>query len=60
MKGYVTQTVFYSLTGNPFCEDKDCLLYNAHWQEGAIFVQLESGYEFCKRHTNFLRKELSK
>ena len=54
------QAVFYSLTGNPFCEDKGCRLYNAHWQEDAIFAQLESGYEFCKEHTKFLRKELSK
>ena len=57
MKGYVMQAVFYSLTGDPFCEDKGCRLYNAHWQEDLIFAQLESGYEFCQRHTNFLKNE---
>jgi len=54
MKGYVMQAVFYSLIGDPFCEDKGCRLYNAHWQEELIFAQLESGYEFCERHTKIL------
>jgi len=58
MKGYAMQAVFYSLTGDPFCEDKGCRLYNAHWQEELIFAQLESEYEFCQRHTELLRKEL--
>ncbi len=55
-KGYAMQAVFYSVTGDPFCEDKGCRLYNAHWQEELIFAQLESGYEFCQRHTKLLRK----
>jgi hypothetical protein len=53
-KGYVMQAVFYSLTGNPFCEDKGCRLYNAHWQEELIFAQLESPYEFCAHHGEIL------
>jgi len=53
-KGYVMQAIFYSLTGNPFCEDKGCRLYNAHWQEELIFSQLESGYEFCGQHARIL------
>ncbi len=57
-KGYAMQAVFYSLIGDPFCEDKGCRLYNAHWQEELIFAQLESGYEFCQRHTKLLRKEI--
>jgi len=56
VKGYAMQAVFYSLTGDPFCEDKGCRLYNAHWQGELIFAQLESGYEFCQRHTRLLRK----
>lgn len=54
IKGYVMQAVFYSLTGNPFCEDKGCRLYNAHWQEQLIFAQLGSEYEFCQRHSKIL------
>ncbi|MEE9365582.1 MAG: DUF6775 family putative metallopeptidase, partial [Dehalococcoidales bacterium] len=55
-KGYAMQAVFYSLVGEPFCEDKGCRLYNAHWQEDLIFAQLESGYEFCPRHAELLGK----
>jgi len=54
IKGYAMQAVFYHLVGNPFCEDKGCRLYNAHWQEELIFAQLESEYEFCERHTKVL------
>jgi len=55
-KGYVMQAVCYTLTGNPFCEDRGCRLYNAHWQEELIFAQLESEYEFCPRHSELLCK----
>ena len=55
-KGYAMQAVFYALVGEPFCEDKGCRLYNAHWQEDLIFAQLESGYEFCPRHAELLGK----
>ena len=58
-KGYAMQAVFYYLIGDPFCEDKGCRLYNAHWQEELIFAQLESGYEFCPRHNEFLDRELA-
>ncbi len=54
MKGYAMQAVFYSLIGDPFCEDKGCRLYNAHWQEELIFAQLEGEYEFCPRHTELI------
>jgi len=60
LKGYAMQAVFYSLTSDPFCEDKGCRLYNAHWQEELVFAQLESGNEFCRRHIKILeslRKE---
>ncbi|MFC1860594.1 DUF6775 family putative metallopeptidase, partial [Chloroflexota bacterium] len=54
MKGYAMQAILYALTGDPFCEDKDCRLYNAHWQEELIFAQLGGEYEFCGRHTRIL------
>ena len=56
VKGYLMQAVFYTLTGDPFCKDRGCRLYNAHWQEELIFAQLESGYEFCQRHSEFLAR----
>ena len=54
VKGYAIQAVFNSLTGDPFCEDKGCRLYNAHWQDELIFAQLESKYEFCGWHRSIL------
>ncbi len=56
-KGLAMQAVAYSLTsGDPFCDDKGCRLYNAHWQEELIFAQLESEYELCQRHAQLLKK----
>ena len=49
IKGYVVQTLFYHMTGNPFCDDPDCRLFNAHWQEEVLETQL-SQPEFCERH----------
>ena len=54
VKGYAMQAVFYCLTGEPFCEDRGCRLYNAHWQEELITAQLKSKYEFCERHDRIL------
>jgi hypothetical protein len=31
-KGYAMQAINHRLTGEPFCEDKGCRLFNAHWQ----------------------------
>jgi hypothetical protein len=55
MKGYVMQSVFYHLTFKPFCEDKNCRLYNAHWQEEIINAQLKGG-EFCVKHEHFFKE----
>lgn len=54
MKGYVLQAIFYHITGDPFCNDKNCRLYNAHWQEELIFAQLNGDYEFCRHHQEIL------
>lgn len=54
VKGYAMQAVFYALNGDPYCEDRGCRLFNAHWQADLIFAQLESGYEYCQRHSDFL------
>lgn len=53
MKGYVMQSVFYYLIHEPFCEDENCRLYNAHWQEKVINAQLKGG-EFCVKHEKIL------
>lgn len=56
MKGYVMQALCYHVTGDPFCKDRSCRLYNAHWQEEAIAAQIGGDYEFCPRHKAILRR----
>jgi hypothetical protein len=49
LKGYVLQAVHYLATGDPFCDDERCRLYNAHRQPELVRAQLEEP-EFCERH----------
>jgi hypothetical protein len=54
MKGYLLQALFYHATGNPFCEDPMCRLFNAHWQEDMLKAQLGGGKELCDSHEKML------
>jgi len=54
LKGYSLQALFYHIYGEAFCEDAQCRLYNAHWQEDALGAQLSGDYELCRRHTQML------
>ena len=56
MKGYILQAIFYQMGEKVFCDDKNCRLYNAHWQEELIQSQLDSPYEFCPTHRCILRE----
>ncbi len=56
VKGLAMQAVSYALADDPFCEDRGCRFYNAHWQEELIFAQLTSDYEFCPRHRQWLAR----
>ncbi len=61
MKGYVMQSIFFYLFNEPFCENENCRLYNAHWQEEVINAQLKNS-DFCKKHEkmiNTLKKQIS-
>lgn len=49
VRGYVLQPLFYHMTGEPFCDDEACILFNAHWQEEMLRAQVESG-SLCARH----------
>jgi putative metallopeptidase DUF6775 len=54
--GYVLQALFFFITeGNPFCNDINCRLYNAHWQEEVIHSQIRSK-RLCKMHAELLYK----
>jgi len=54
LKGYLLQALFYHATGNPFCDDPSCRLYNAHWQEEMLFAQLGGERELCRVHERML------
>jgi len=38
LKGYALQALFYHITGDPFCDDINCRLYNAHWHSMRFFM----------------------
>jgi hypothetical protein len=54
VKGYAMQAVLYQLTGEAFCGDPDCRLFNAHWQAELIHAQLEAERDYCRRHDEVL------
>jgi len=56
IKGPVMQAVVYLATGEAFCGDPACRLFNAHWQEEMIAAQLGEGPEFCERHAVLFRE----
>ncbi|UCE74731.1 MAG: hypothetical protein JSV56_03255 [Methanomassiliicoccales archaeon] len=55
VKGYILQAFFYHTTYEPFCDDTNCRLFNAHWQEDMIRAQLK-GNDLCERHEGILEK----
>jgi len=55
-KGYVMQAIFFHATGSPFCSDKNCRLFNAHWQKDMIYAQLDGKYELCPFHEKLLEE----
>jgi len=59
IKGYAMQALVYYLTGQPFCESKDCGLYNAHWQEDLLHSQL-TGNKLCNQHQKILDEIVQK
>lgn len=56
LKGYAMQALLFYTTGNPFCDDPECRLFNAHWQEDLIRAQLSGSYEFCPQHQVILNR----
>jgi hypothetical protein len=56
LKGYALQVVLYVLTGEAFCAEPDCCLYNAHWQEELIRAQLSPSPALCARHQGLLER----
>lgn len=53
LKGLSLQAVLYHLTIDPFCENRSCRLFNAHWQEDLMRSQVLDG-KLCKKHAKQL------
>ncbi len=53
VEGYLLQAIMYYETGEAFCENKDCRLFNAHWQKDLFFSQLENK-KLCEKHPEVL------
>jgi hypothetical protein len=54
--GYVLQALFFFISnGDPFCNDRNCRLFDAHWQEELIHSQIEN-QKLCKKHASLLHQ----
>ena len=53
VEGYVLQAIMYYETGDAFCENSDCRLYNAHWQKDLFRTQIKNNF-FCDVHQQIL------
>ena len=53
IEGYLMQAVFYFISGDPFCKNKKCRLFNSHWQKDLLFSQIKSG-KLCSEHQEIL------
>lgn len=54
IEGYLLQAIMYYETGDAFCENKECRLYNAHWQKDLLYSQLENK-KLCNKHQENLK-----
>ena len=55
VKGYLLQSIIYYETGDPFCDNKKCRLFNSHWQKDLFYTQIENK-KFCKKHLELINK----
>ena len=55
VEGYILQAIVYHETGDPFCKNKKCRLFNAHWQRDLLYSQIENP-TMCKRHLKIINK----
>jgi hypothetical protein len=54
LKGLALQAVLFHLTLAPFCDDRRCRLFNAHWQDDLIRSQLRPR-GLCRRHSRQIK-----
>lgn len=59
VEGILLQIIFYYETGDVFCEDNQCRLFNAHWQKDLFISQIENK-KICEKHEKVLSKMKNK
>jgi hypothetical protein len=59
IEGYLLQAIFYYETGEPFCNNSSCRLFNAHWQKDLLHSQLHES-KLCEIHQKVLKKIIQK
>lgn len=57
VEGYLLQAVFYEETGDPFCDNVNCRLFNAHWQKDLLESQVTNP-KLCKKCNEELERFL--
>ena len=57
VEGYFLQAFLYYESGEAFCADKDCRLFNAHWQRDLLHSQLENG-KMCDKHEKMILEKV--
>lgn len=53
--GTLLKGFFYYRTGSPFCDNPNCILYDAHWQSELINSHREEPYLICQEHLKTLK-----
>ena len=54
IEGLILQSLFYFVnSGDPFCKDRNCRFFNAHYHEDAIRTSIQK--TTCKSHTLMLK-----
>ena len=55
VEGYALQAIFYYETGDAFCDNDQCRLFNSHWQKD-LFISQVDNKKMCKKHEEILIK----
>ena len=59
VEGILLQIIFYYETGDAFCDNIQCRLFNAHWQKDLFISQIENK-KICEKHEKVLSKMKNK
>jgi len=60
VKGHMLQALFYYITGNPFCSNRNCCLFEDRSQEDIIHAQLKVESDLCPFHHQMIEDLLVK